>query len=69
MSPNNFTYICFLIKTEWLVANVTVVSSPDRAEGDILGMILDDFWPIWAAYLVLEPLCEEALITSLRVIY
>ena len=34
------------MKTEWLVADVTPLASPDRAERDILEMILDFFWQI-----------------------
>ena len=30
----------YLIKIEWLVADLTVVQSPDRAEYAILGVIL-----------------------------
>ena len=38
------------MKIEWLVANVTLVGSPDRAERDNLGMLLDifaQFRPCW----------------------
>ena len=38
-SPSNFTQNHFL-KIEWLFADITPVRSPDRAEPDILGMIL-----------------------------
>ena len=31
------------MNTKWLVADVTAVGSPDRAERDILGIILDNF--------------------------
>ena len=34
-----------LMKTEWLVTDVTPVGSPARAELDILEVILDIFWP------------------------
>ena len=49
--------------------------SPDRSEFEILGMILDVFWPIQATLVVREPLCDDvgtpswALITLFRVIY
>ena len=46
------------MKTEWLVANMTPVGAPDRAEPDILGMILGSFWPIQAIFVVGEPLCD-----------
>ena len=34
------------MKIEWLVVNATPAVSPDGEEGDVLGMILDVFWPI-----------------------
>ena len=37
---------------EWLVADVTVAGSLNRAERDILGMIFDVFQPIQAAFVV-----------------
>ena len=55
MSPNTFIQDQVL-KIEWLFADVTPVGSPDRAERDILEMILDIFWPIQVAYVVREPL-------------
>ena len=45
LSPNTFTY-GHLLKIESLVADVTSVGSPARAEGDIMGMLLDIFCPI-----------------------
>ena len=39
MSPNNFNQ-GHALKIEWLVADVAPVVSPDRAERNILGMIL-----------------------------
>ena len=39
LSPNRFTY-SHLMKIKWLVADVTAVRSPDRAERTILGVIL-----------------------------
>ena len=46
---------------ELLVANVTFVGSPDRAERDILGMLFDVFWSIQAAFVVGEPLCDVGI--------
>ena len=43
---------------EELIANVTPVRSPDRAEGDISWMVLDVFLPIHAIFVVGEPLCD-----------
>ena len=43
------------MKKELLVADVTPVRSPARAESDILGVILDFFWPNQAAFVVGEP--------------
>ena len=40
------------MKIEWLVANVTPVGSRARAECDILGIILNLFWPITAVFVV-----------------
>ena len=36
------------MKLEWFIADVTAFVSPDRAERDILGMILNVFLPIQA---------------------
>ena len=49
------------MKIERLVANVTAVGFPDRAEPGILGMILDAFWSIQAAFVVGEPLCDVGI--------
>ena len=46
------------MKIEWLVVDVTSVGSPDRAELDIFGVILDVFLPIQATFVVQEPLCD-----------
>ena len=46
------------MKTEWLVAKITHVGSPDRAECAILGNILDVVWPIQAVSVIGEPLCD-----------
>ena len=46
------------MKIEWLVADVTPVWFPDRAERDILGIILGVYWPIHAVLVVREPLCD-----------
>ena len=47
------------MKTESLVANVTAVGSPDRAERAILEVILAGrfFLPVQAVFVVREPLC------------
>ena len=45
LSTNRFTQ-GHLLKIAWLFADVTHVVSPDRAEWDILGVILGIFWPI-----------------------
>ena len=49
------------MKREELVADVKPDRSPDRAECDILGMLLDGFWPIQAAFVVGEPLCDVGI--------
>ena len=46
------------MKIKWLVADVTPVMSPDREEHDILGMLLDVFWPIQAVFVGGDPLCD-----------
>ena len=46
------------MKTKWLVADETSVGSPDRAERDIFGVILDAFWSIQATFVAGEPLCD-----------
>ena len=63
------------MKMKWLVADVTTVGPPDRAERAILGVILAEqfFSPIRAVYVIKEPLCDvaspfRALIRVLRVI-
>ena len=38
------------METEWLVTNITAAESPDTAERDILGVIVDIFWPIWGIF-------------------
>ena len=60
MSPNNFNQ-GHALKIEWLVADVAPVVSPDRAERDILEMILDVYWPIQATFVVGESLCDVGL--------
>ena len=47
------------MKIEWLVPDVTLVGSLDRAERDNFGMILDVFWPI--GVLVWEQLCDVGI--------
>ena len=60
------------MKIEWLVADVTVVGSPDRAECASLEAILAG--PIQAVFVVVEPLsCDvrtqsRALISLLRAV-
>ena len=49
------------MKSEWLVANVLSVGSPDRAERDILGVILGVFWPVQATFVGGEPLCDVGI--------
>ena len=51
------------MKPEWLIADVSPVGSPNRAERAIFGMILGVYWPIqgvfWPiqdAFVVGEPL-------------
>ena len=46
------------MKREWLVADVTPVGSPNRAERAILGVILDAFWSIQVVCVVGEPFCD-----------
>ena len=48
---------------KWLVAVVTLLVSPDRAEGDILGIILDSFWPIQTVFMVREPLFDVGILS------
>ena len=73
MNPNNVSQ-GHLLKIEWLVANVTPVGSPARAEHDVLGLLLLDVgWPIQAIFLVEKSLCDIAipswvLVSLLRVI-
>ena len=38
--------------------------SPDRAELDVLGMNLDDFWPIQATLVVGKPVCDVGTANS-----
>ena len=45
------------MKIEGLIANVTPVGSPARAERECLGSILDVFGSIQAAFMVGAPLC------------
>ena len=46
------------MKRKRLVANVRPVGSPDRAEIDMLGIILDILWPAQANLVALEPFCH-----------
>ena len=49
------------MKIERSVSNVAAVGSSDRAERDILGVILNFFWPIQATVVVREPLCDAGI--------
>ena len=60
MSPNNFAE-GHLLKIDWIVADVTPVGSPARAERDILGMLLDVFWPIEAHFVGGGPLYDVGI--------
>ena len=56
------------MKTEWFVANVTAIRSPDRAERAILGVIwLGIFWPIQAVFADRETLCEAGIPSSVLI--
>ena len=46
------------MEVEWLFADVTPVGSHDSAERSILRMILGIFWPIMAAFVAGEPVCD-----------
>ena len=46
------------MKIEWLITNVTAVGPPARAKRDILGMMLDVFWPIQATFVIGESFCD-----------
>ena len=41
--------------------DITPVRSPVRAKRDIFGTILDVFWPIQAAFVLGEPLCDVGI--------
>ena len=58
LSPNNFTPDHLVIKREWLIANVTSVGFPARAEREMLRLILDIIWPIQAAIVAGETVCD-----------
>ena len=49
------------MKIEWLIANETAVRSPARAECDIVGVILDVFWPIQAISVAEKALCDVGI--------
>ena len=49
------------MKSEWLVADATPVTSPDRAERDIFFVILGIFWPIQEFFVVGEPFFDTEL--------
>ena len=47
------------MKIEWLVATVTAVGPPDRAERAVSGMVLARrFFPIQSVFVDEEPLCD-----------
>ena len=52
------------MKIEWFVADITPIGAPDRAERDILGMTLGLFWPIQAAFAVVEPLLDVEILSQ-----
>ena len=49
------------MKTECLINDVTPVGPPGRAEGDILGIILDVFWPVQNAIVVGESVSDMGI--------
>ena len=49
------------MKIKWLLTDVIVIGSPDRAWRAILGVILGVFWSIQAVFVVGEPLCGREL--------
>ena len=52
-----------------MVADVTPVVTPYGAEPDILGMVLDVFWPIQATFVEGEPLCGVGFPYSALITY
>ena len=46
------------MKTEGLIANVTSVGSPAKAERGFFGINLDVFWPIQVAFGCGEAFCD-----------
>ena len=55
LSPN--VTVQYLMKLEWLIANVTAVWSPIRAESAVFGSFLAFFGQIWSIFVTGEPLC------------
>ena len=51
------------MKTQRLVTDVTPDRPPDRAERDILGMVLDVFWQIQAVFVISEPLYDAGTLS------
>ena len=51
----------YLMKKEWLVANITPVGSPDRVKRDISGIVFGIFWQALATFVVGEPLCDVGI--------
>ena len=61
LNPNTFTQ-GHLMKIEWLFDNVTDVGSPDRAEHDILGVILPGHLLVDPGNFVIgKPLCDARI--------
>ena len=56
MSSNNFSK-GRLMDLKRLIADITAVESPERAERAILGVILGVFWSVQAIFVVRKPLC------------
>ena len=49
------------MKIEYLIANETSVGSPAKVERDIFWMIYGVCWPVQAAIVVGEPLCDVGI--------
>ena len=62
MSTHNFTW-GHLMKIGRLVADARSVGSPDRAEHDLLGVILSVFLPIQATFVVRETFCDVGILS------
>ena len=51
------------MKIEGLIADVTSVGSPSRKERDSLGVILDVFWQVQAAFVRGETFCDSGVLS------